>query len=127
MAFGGRQRGMTVIAVTSLAHSQAQAPRHVAGRLFENADIVIDTGAPEGDALVEIPGLAYKVASASTIAACIIVDALVAETARRLVERGVEPLVYPSHNIGADQQTEARTIEQEMRVLNAYRELQRRV
>jgi uncharacterized phosphosugar-binding protein len=127
MAVAGQARGLTVIAITSIAHSQVQSPRHPAGRLFENADIVIDNAAPEGDALVRVPGLAYKVASASTIAGCVIIDALVAETAKRLVERGVEPLVYPSHNIGADRATEAETLAQEMRVLAAYRELQRRV
>ena len=43
-----------------------------------------------------VEGLGYKVASGSTIAACIIVDAIVAETAQQLVARSVEPLVYPA-------------------------------
>lgn len=125
MAVGGRKRGMTVITVSSLAHSNAQAARHPSGRLHENAQIVIDNCVPEGDALVAVPGLAWKVASGSTIAACVIVDALVAETARLLVERGVEPLVYPSHNVAADAQTEADAWSQEERVLAGYRALQR--
>jgi uncharacterized phosphosugar-binding protein len=127
MAAAGRARGLHVTAVTSLAHSRAQAARHPAGRLFENADVVIDTCVPEGDALVEVPGLAHKVASGSTIAACIIVDALVAETARLLVDRGIEPLVYPSHNVAADAPTEATALAQEERVLAAYRALQRKL
>ncbi len=127
MAVEGRQRGMKVIVVTSLAHSLAQAAPHPAGRLCENADVVIDNCAPEGDALVQVAGVAYKVASASTIAACIIVDALVAETVSQLASRGVEPLVYPSHNVAADAATEAKALEQEERVLHAYRELQRKV
>ena len=125
MAALGRRQGMKVIVVTSLAHSQAQAKRHPLGRLFENADIVIDSCVPEGDALVQLPGLAYGVASGSTIAACIIVDALVAETARQLVLRGIDPLVYPSHNVAADQATEDAALAQEERVLAAYRALQR--
>jgi len=82
MAAEGRKRGLKVIAVLSLAHVQAQESRHPAGRLNDNADLVIDNCVPEGDALVDVPGLPYKVASGSTIAACIIVDAIVAETAR---------------------------------------------
>ena len=125
MAVEGRRRGMQVIAVTSLAHSLAQEPRHPAGRLCDNADVVIDNCVPEGDALVAVPRLVYKVASGSTIAACIIVDAVVAETASQLMARGVEPLVYPSHNVAADAETERQALEQEERVLAAYRELQR--
>jgi len=125
MAVEGRKRGLAVIAVTSLAHSLAQVARHPAGRLCDNADVVIDNCAPEGDALVEVSGLADKVASGSTIAACMIMDAIVAETARLLVAQGVAPLVYPSHNVAAGPEAEARLIAQEEQVLTAYRALQR--
>lgn len=127
MARAGRERGLKVITVVSLAHSLAQEVRHPAGRLADNADVVIDNCVPEGDALVKIAELTYKVASGSTIAACVIVDALVAETAQQLVARGVEPLVYPSHNVAADATTEATLLRQEERVLAGYRELQRKL
>ncbi len=125
MAVTGRSRGMQVIVVTSLAHARAQAARHPAGKLYENADVVIDNCVPEGDALVQIPRLTDKVASGSTIAACIIVDALVAETAHCLMEREVIPMVYPSHNVAASPQAEAAALAQEEKVLAAYRDLQR--
>ncbi|MEM7534405.1 MAG: SIS domain-containing protein [Chloroflexota bacterium] len=127
MAHEGQKRGLKVITVVSLAHSLVQDVRHPAGRLSDNADVVIDNCVPEGDALVSVDGLVHKVASGSTIAACIIVDALVAETAKCLVELGVEPLVYPSHNVATDAETEAATLTQEERVLAGYRELQRKL
>lgn len=127
MARAGRKLGLKVVAVVSQAHSLAQEVRHPAGRLADNADVVIDNCVPEGDALVDVPNLAYRVASGSTIAACVIVDAVVAEVARRLVERGAEPLVYPSHNVATGREAEARMVEQEARVLAGYRALQRKL
>ena len=44
IALGAKEKGLTVIAVTSLPHSSASPSRHSSGRrLFEVADIVIDT------------------------------------------------------------------------------------
>ena len=54
---GARERGLPVIAVTSIAHSLATASGHSSGaRLMDHADIVIDLGTPPGDSLVEIDG-----------------------------------------------------------------------
>ncbi len=53
MATGARDRGLTVVAVTSVAQSLAGDPTHPAGRLLDNADIVLDLGTPAGDALVD--------------------------------------------------------------------------
>lgn len=127
MARAGQERGLKVIVVVSQAHSLAQEVRHPAGRMGDNADVIIDNCVPEGDALVDVPGLTYKVASGSTIAACVIVDAVVAETAKLLAQRGIEPLVYPSHNVATDAATEAAMFEHEMKVLEAYRALQRKL
>ncbi len=96
MAIGARRRGLTVIAVTSVAHSMAGEPTHEAGRLLDNADIVLDLGTPPGDALVSIDGLATPVAPGSTIAAVALVNEIKAQTAELLVERGAMPPVLTS-------------------------------
>ncbi len=127
MAAGARARGMKSIVVTSLAHTMAQQPRHRFGRLCDNADVVIDNCVPEGDALVKIEGVHYPVASGSTIAALVIVDALVAETAARLHARGHALIIYPSHNIAADTGTEAAMINQEEKLFAAYKALQHKL
>lgn len=127
MAKAGKDRGLKVITVVSQAHTMAQDVRHPAGRMGDHADVIIDNCVPEGDALVDVPNLTYKVASGSTIAACVIVDAVVAETAKLLMERGIEPLVYPSHNVAMDAAAEAAMFDHEMKVLEGYRELQRKL
>lgn len=127
MAKAGRERGLKVITVVSVDHSLAQEVRHPAGRMGDHADVIIDNCVPEGDALVEIPNLTYRVASGSTIAACVIVDAVVAQTAELLMAQGIEPLVYPSHNVATNAAAEAAMVEHEMKVLEAYRELQRKL
>ena len=63
------------------------------------ADIVIDTGAPLGDACVRIDGLADPVGAVSSMLVMAVVDAMIAETARALVERGTPPHVEVNLNL----------------------------
>jgi len=89
-----KERGLPLIAITSVEHSQRAAVRHEGGRkLFEIADVVIDTGAPFGDAVIELPGLDQRVAAVSTSLAVAAVNALIAETAEKLVALGYTPMV----------------------------------
>jgi uncharacterized phosphosugar-binding protein len=83
-----RQQGATVVAVTSLANAERPATHSSGHRLSDEADIVIDTGVPAVDALIEIEGWPSSVGGASTIAACVIAQALVVGVARRLAEHG---------------------------------------
>jgi uncharacterized phosphosugar-binding protein len=96
MATGARDRGLTVVAVTSVAQSMAGEPRHEAGRLLDNADIVLDLGTPPADALITIEGLETPVAPGSTIAAVAFVNEIKAQTAELLVQRGAMPPVLTS-------------------------------
>src|SRR6266508_6662258 len=57
MALGARERGLKVIAVTSLAQSHAGEATHRAGRLLDHADVVLDLATPPGDAMVHVEGL----------------------------------------------------------------------
>ncbi len=57
LALACRERGIHVIAFTSMAYTVKVASLHPTGkRLFEAAEMVIDCGAPYGDAGVEVPG-----------------------------------------------------------------------
>jgi len=86
----GRQRQAVVVAITS-THNLDRPATHSSGqRLADLADIVVDTGVPAADALVEVPGWDNTVAGASTIVACACMNELIARTATRLAERGVE-------------------------------------
>src|SRR3989454_237506 len=92
MALMAKEKGLAVIGVTSLPHSSATASRHSSRKkLFEVADIVIDTGAPLGDACVRIDGLADPVGAVSSMLVMAVVDAVIAETAPPPGERGTPP------------------------------------
>src|SRR4051812_1563677 len=57
MAMGLKAAGMKVVAIVSRKHAEASASRHPQGtKLHDVADLVLDTGAPVGDAMVKIEG-----------------------------------------------------------------------
>jgi len=100
MALRARERGVAVIAITSLAYSRSVESRHSSGkRLFEVADVVIDNCGVPGDAMVDIEGIGTKVIPSSGIAGCYIVWAVVSELVARLLERGHTPSIYRSVNL----------------------------
>jgi uncharacterized phosphosugar-binding protein len=99
IALGAKEKGLTVIAVTSLPHSSASPPRHSSGKkLFEVADIVVDTRAGLADASIRIDGLDAPVGANSTSVAIAIAHAIVCATAEKLVRQGVRPLVMVNPN-----------------------------
>lgn len=94
MAEGFRARGLRVVAIVSRRHAEATPSRDPRGRrLWDVADLVLDTGAPAGDAMVRIPGLDTPVAPGSTIGGCLLVNAMKAEVAARLTAAGQPPTV----------------------------------
>jgi uncharacterized phosphosugar-binding protein len=97
MALRVKERGMPVIAVTSIAHADATGARHSSGKKLKDvADVTIDNCSPPGDAVVDVPGLRYKVGPTSTIGAVAVVNALKCRTAELMVEMDVEPVVLTS-------------------------------
>jgi uncharacterized phosphosugar-binding protein len=89
-----RQAGIKVVAIISLAHSEKSKSNHPQGvKLQDFADIVLDTGAPPGDAMVKIDGLDTPVSPGSTIGGCLLVNAVKAEVADRLTRAGHPPKV----------------------------------
>src|SRR4051794_22971530 len=94
VALEAKRLGMSVVALTSLAHAGASAPRHESGRkLHEVADLVLDQQAPAGDSAVWVPSLETPVAPLSSVTGCAIVNLLKAEVARLLTEAGSPPRV----------------------------------
>ncbi len=111
IAVGAKALGMKVIGVTSVPHSSSTPSRHSCGkRLFELADVVIDTGVPKGDAGINVEGIDDKVGATSTSIAIAIGQAINAATAQIMVEQGVKPYVMISPNTAgkaaADQQND---------------------
>lgn len=94
MAEQFQQQHIKVVAIISRHHSEASTSKRADGkRLQDFADIVLDTGAPPGDAMVKIEGLDTLVAPGSTVGGCLLVNSLKAEVAARLTEAGAPPKV----------------------------------
>lgn len=103
-----QQQGMKVVAIVSQRHLDASTTQDAAGRkLTDVADLVLDTGAPPGDAMITIPGLETPVAPGSTVGGCLLINCLKAETARRLTEAGSPPRVLSAGcTVGPDRARE---------------------
>jgi len=103
-----QQRGVRVVALISRRHSEASDSRHESGKkLHDFADLVLDTGAPVGDAMTTIDGMDAPVSPGSTVGGCMIVNALKAEVAARLAKAGQPPTVLTASALaGAERATE---------------------
>lgn len=103
-----RSRGMHVVAIVSKQHSVACTSNHPKGlKLFDCADLVLDAGAPAGDAMVRVPGLDTPVAPGSTVGGCMLVNAIKAEVAARLSRAGAPPRVLTAASlVGRDRSVE---------------------
>ncbi len=100
MARRARVAGLPVIAVTSIAATDAGASSHSSGaRLRDHADVVLDLCTPAADALVALDGLATPVGPGSTIAAVAIGNEIKVRAAARLLERGAMPPVLTSASV----------------------------
>ncbi|MBE2213466.1 MAG: SIS domain-containing protein [Opitutaceae bacterium] len=94
MAEEFRRRNVSVVALVSRTHADASTSRRADGKkLTDFADLVLDTGAPVGDAMVKIDGLDTPVAPGSTLGGVLVVNAIKAEVAARLTAAGHPPKV----------------------------------
>jgi len=96
-----KDRGHALIAITSAEHSAGMASRHPSGRkLGDLADVVLDNGAPFGDAALPLPG-GGAVGAVSSITAALLAQQITVEVVARLIDAGETPPVYLSANIPA--------------------------
>ena len=111
MALLARKRKIKTIAITSRAYTAEVSSRHPSGKkLADLCDLVIDNGAPYGDAAVAIPGFAHKIGPLSSVTGCAIVNALTCETVRQLIAYGATPPVFVSANIDSGDAHNARLL-----------------
>ena len=99
MAHLVKQHGHGLVAITSVEHSSRVASRHPSGRrLGDLADVVLDNGAPYGDAALPLPG-GGAVGAISSITAALLAQQIVVEVVARLLAAGTTPPVYLSDNV----------------------------
>ncbi len=103
MALEGRRRGLRVVALTNLRHSNAWPSRHSSGRrLADAADITIDNCGVVGDACLALEGLPGLIGPTSTITGAFIVNAIIVQGIQEALRRGSTPEIFISSNSDGD-------------------------
>ncbi len=98
MALGAKRRGLPVIGICSRRHCEQSPAAHSSGKkLIDVADLILDNHCPAGDCVVEIEGLEWRTGPASTVTGATIVNMLRCAVAEKLLERGHQPVLLPSH------------------------------
>lgn len=107
VAQAARARGARTVALTSSAQSSAWPSRHPSGlKLADIAEVVLDNGVVDGDAVVTIPGLAQRVGPTSSLAGIFLLNLMVVTAVETAIGRGLEPEVWVSSNAGGDEHNE---------------------
>ncbi|MEM9722554.1 MAG: SIS domain-containing protein [Bacteroidota bacterium] len=108
MAEHFQRKGIKVVALISAKHSQASRSKRPDGRkLGDFADLVLDTGAPVGDAMVALEGLESPVSPGSTVGGSMVINCLKAAVAKLLIEAGSPPKVLTASAIlGSERATQ---------------------
>jgi Uncharacterized protein containing SIS (Sugar ISomerase) phosphosugar binding domain len=106
MAILAQSVGVEVIALTNLSYSKSVTSRHDTGKnLYEYSDIIIDNHGDIGDACVKLPGLEQQVGATSTVVGATVLNSIIVETTRTLIERGMKkpPIFYSANLDGGDE------------------------
>ncbi len=108
MAEEFQKKHIKVVALLTKKHSAASNSNRKDGKkLGDFADLILDTGAPVGDAMVSIPNLDTPVAPGSSVGGILLINAIKSEVAKRLVEAGQPPKVLSgSATVGAERSAE---------------------
>ena len=113
MALAANEKGLHIVALTSSEYSSRVPSRHPSGKkLSDLAEIVLDNGAPYGDAVGEIEGFPQRVGPVSTVGGCTCMNAVIAETVQLLVNAGYEPPVFMSANLDGGDEFNARKLKE---------------
>lgn len=94
-----KERGAFVIAITSPRYATTQASRHESGKyLYEVADLTLNNHIEIGDTLLHHPKSPSGFSSGSSIIGMTIMNAIMAETIKIMLEKGIAPPVFQSNN-----------------------------
>ncbi|MDD2710299.1 MAG: sugar isomerase domain-containing protein [Verrucomicrobiae bacterium] len=94
-----QKKGLKVIAFTSMEYTRHVQALHPSGKkLCDVADVVIDNGAPYGDAAVEIPGFPLKLMPVSGVAMDVAGWMIWGRLMEKMAAAGTPPSVWMSVN-----------------------------
>jgi uncharacterized phosphosugar-binding protein len=95
MGIFAKERGLKIIAVTSMEYTLSVPSRHSSGKhLYEIADVVIDNMSIPGDAVLSHDQVPVKFCATSGVVDFAIMQILMAETIERLSANGFPPLIF---------------------------------
>ncbi|MBN8785718.1 MAG: SIS domain-containing protein [Terrimonas sp.] len=99
-----QQKKVKVVSIITQQHSAASTSKRKDGKkLGDFSDIILDTGAPKGDAMVYLPGLDTPVSPGSTVGGALIVNCIKAEVAKILTAAGQSPKVLTAGCIAGNE------------------------
>jgi len=103
-----QQKGIKTVGIISKKHSEVSTSKRADGKKLQDfCDIVLDSGAPIGDAMVKIENLETPVAPGSTVGSCMLINCIKAELANFLTMAGHPPKVLTAGAVvGAKRATE---------------------
>lgn len=89
-----KKRNIKVVALLTKEHSDASSSKRDDGKkLSDFADLILDTGAPVGDAMIHIENLETPVSPGSTVGGATIINCIKAQVAEFLTQAGQPPKV----------------------------------
>ncbi|HEY3371480.1 MAG TPA: sugar isomerase domain-containing protein [Prolixibacteraceae bacterium] len=92
-----QQKRIKVVSIITKEHSEKSSSKRRDGKkLSDFSDLILDTGAPVGDAMVYVPGLDTPVAPGSTVGGTLLINCIKAELAALLTAAGQPPRVLSS-------------------------------
>lgn len=104
MAEQFQKQGIRVVALITKDHAEkSRSKRQDGKKLSDFADLVLDTGAPVGDSMINIEGLSTPVSPGSTVGGAIIVNCIKAEVAKLLTEANKPPFVLTAGALVGDE------------------------
>lgn len=93
------QKGIKVIALTSMTYATQVDPVHESGqKLYEFVDLVLDNCAPAAEAMLEVEGIEAHYAAASGIASDYIMWSLTSVCVEKMLSDGFTPGILKSAN-----------------------------
>lgn len=99
IAIACRDMGVKVIGLTSLEYTAGVESLHPSGKkLCDVSDVVIDNGAPFGDAAVDLPGYDFKLLPVSGVSSLVTGWLIFERVIEKMVEAGTPPSVFMSLN-----------------------------
>lgn len=95
-----KEKGLNVIAITSVRISEKSKSRHSSGlRLMDIADVVIDNCIKKSDASIKIEKTNQSIAPVSTIAGAYIVNRIVIDIVNEFLKKDIVPPVFMTANV----------------------------